>query len=257
MAKSKLSYANADRLLAYIRTQGLNVKWILETHAHADHLSSSQYLKRKLGAQAKIAIGKGIIQVQRTFQNLFSLPETSLLADGADFDHVFETNESFALGALTGKALHVPGHTPDHLCYSIGDAVFVGDSIFMPDFGSARCDFPGGSAVDLFHSVRHVLFGLPDSTRVFVGHDYLPNRGLVYETTIGVEKATNMHFKETISESDFVQLRETRDKSLPNPKLLFPSLQVNIRAGKLPEGRSQLFPDRILFTLPVEAPAES
>jgi len=254
MIQGKVTATAANEVLAYVRERGLNVKWILETHAHADHLSASQYLKKTLGGSAHIAIGEGIIQVQQTFSKLFALPSDALKANGADFDHLFKASEPIQLGAIQGKALHVPGHTPDHICYLLGDAVFVGDTIFMPDSGSARCDFPGGSATQLFHSVRQVLFSLADSTRIFVGHDYQPgNRALIFETTVAQEKEANSHLKLSVSEAEFIKMREDRDKTLSNPKLLFPALQVNIRAGKLPTARSQLFPDRRLFVTPVDA----
>lgn len=249
----KISYLNADNLLKYVNSNGLKVTWILETHAHADHLTASQYLKSKLSNSPKVAIGEGITQVQSTFAKLFSLTPAEISLTGKEFDHLFKSGETFPFGTLNAKVLHVPGHTPDHLCYLIGESVFAGDSIFMPDSGSARCDFPGGSATLLFKSIRETLFSLPDSTRIFVGHDYQPEgRKLIYETTVAEEKQKNKHLKLDIPEAEFIKLREERDKTLGNPKLLYASLQVNIRAGHLPQKKSELQPSKPLFVYPVD-----
>ena len=242
----------ASELVQFITSKQLKVKYILETHAHADHLSASQYLKAVYKGQPAVGIGAGIPQVQSTFARIFSIDKAELQCDGREFDKLFKSGEEFSIGKVNARALHVPGHTPDHLCYVIGDAVFTGDSIFMPDSGSARCDFPAGSAHQLFHSVREVLFQLPDYMRVFVGHDYKPNgRPLMYHTTIAEQKRSNKHVKLDISEAEFIEMRQARDKELGNPRLLYQSLNVNIRAGHFPKAKSELFPERPLIVLPI------
>lgn len=221
----------AQAILDAVQADGLRVHWLLETHAHADHLSAAPWLKEKLGA--RIGIGEGIRQVQATFKPIFNL-EAGFATDGSQFDHLFADHEVFAVGALAGRVIAVPGHTNDSIAYLIGDAVFVGDSLFMPDGGTARCDFPGGSAQRLYASIQR-LFALPDATRVFVCHDYAPGgRELRHESSIGVEKADNIHVGGGKSEAEFVALRTARDATLAMPVLLLPAVQVNIRAGALP-----------------------
>ena len=214
-----------------MQADGLRVHWLLETHAHADHLSAAPWLKENWGA--RIGIGEGIRQVQATFKPIFNL-EAGFATDGSQFDHLFADGEVFAVGALAGRVIAVPGHTNDSIAYLIGDAVFVGDSLFMPDGGTARCDFPGGSAQRLYASIQR-LFALPDATRVFVCHDYAPGgRELRHETSIGAEKAGNIHVGGGKTEAEFVALRTARDATLAMPVLLLPAVQVNIRAGALP-----------------------
>ena len=221
----------ADRIIDFVRENGLEVQWVLETHAHADHVSAGDYIKRNLGGTT--GIGAGIRLVQRHFREVFNL-ERGFQPDGSQFDHLFEDGEGFRVGGIEARAIATPGHTPDHLTYLIGDALFVGDTLFMPDGGTARCDFPGGDAATLYHSI-HRLFELPDATRLFVLHDYGPGgRELRNETTVGDEKRDNIHVGAKRSEADFVRLREERDATLGLPRLIIPSVQVNIRAGILP-----------------------
>lgn len=227
----RTSTASADKVIAFVRAHELRVEWILETHAHADHLSAAPYLKRHLGG--RIGIGQNIRRVQGVFKKLFNL-EPEFRLDGSQFDHLFEEDETFAIGGLTGKATHVPGHTPADLAYQIGDAVFVGDTLFMPDVGTARCDFPGGNAHELYRSIRKLL-DLPGQTRLFMCHDYPPEgRGPVWETTVGDQRKRNIHVRDGVTEEQFVALRQARDATLAMPALIMPSVQVNIRAGELP-----------------------
>lgn len=230
-ASGRLNTASADLLIADIRAEGLEVAWILETHVHADHLSAAPYLQEELGG--KIGIGAKITEVQETFGKVFN-EGTEFRRDGSQFDALFQDEDTLTIGSLEVRVLHTPGHTPACLTYVIGDAAFVGDTLFMPDFGTARCDFPGGSAATLYDSVQRIL-DLPDETRIFVGHDYkAPGReDYAWESTVGAQKAKNIHLKER-TRDDFVTLRETRDASLGMPKLIMPSLQVNMRAGELP-----------------------
>lgn len=225
--------ASADALLAWVRAQALTVDWLLETHVHADHLSAAPLLQRELGG--KLAIGRGIVNVQRTFAEVFNEP-VQFRRDGAQFDRLLDDGETFALGGIDAIALHVPGHTPACMAYVIGDAVFVGDTLFMPDFGTARTDFPGGDAGTLYRSIRR-LFALPGHTRVFLCHDYLAPRRQDYawETTIAAQRASNIHVHDGIGEAEFVALRQARDRTLGMPRLLLPSIQVNMRAGHLPD----------------------
>ena len=227
----KLSTASADALLAAVRDQGLHLAYVLETHAHADHLSAADYIRRQTGA--KIVIGARITEVQKTFIPVF---EADASPDGAAFDVLMEEGEALPLGELTIEALHTPGHTPACLTYRIGDAAFVGDTLFMPDYGTARADFPGGDARTLYRSIHKVL-ALPPETRVFVGHDYLPagRDTFRWETTVAEERARNIHVGGGVAEDDFVAMRQARDATLAPPTLILPSLQVNIRAGALPE----------------------
>lgn len=223
----------ADELVAHIREAGLQVQWILETHAHADHLSAAPYLQEQLGG--KIGIGEHIIEVQQIFGKVFNAG-TEFARDGSQFDALFADGDTFSIGNLSVKVLHTPGHTPACLSYLIGDAVFVGDTLFMPDYGTARCDFPGGDSATLYQSVQKLL-ALPDETRMYLCHDYLPEgrSHYVHETTVGEQRRRNIHIHEGVSEADFVALRDARDATLSAPKLLIPSVQVNIRAGHLPE----------------------
>lgn len=224
---------SAQALVDHARTHGLDVRWILETHAHADHLSAGHWLKSHF-ADATLSIGEGIRTVQKTFRPIFNLGE-HFPVDGSQFDRLFADGERFAIGSLEAEVVAVPGHTNDSVAYRIGDALFVGDSIFMPDGGTARCDFPGGDAQMLYRSIQR-LFALPDDTRVFVCHDYAPGgRAYACETTIAAQKAGNIHVRDGIDENTFVAVRTARDATLAMPALLLPSVQVNIRAGRLPE----------------------
>ena len=228
----RLTDEAAEEVAAFIRDRGLTVERILETHAHADHLSAAPWLKRALGG--RIGIGAGIVDVQRAFAGVFnSGPDFS--ADGSQFDDLFGDGDSFSLGSLNVDVLHTPGHTPACVSYLIGDAVFVGDTIFMPDYGSARCDFPGGDAGILYRSVRR-LFDLPDETRVYLCHDYkAPGRdAFAWQTTIGDEKRHNIHIRDEVDEGSFVEMRTSRDRTLDMPLLIIPSIQVNMRAGYMP-----------------------
>jgi glyoxylase-like metal-dependent hydrolase (beta-lactamase superfamily II) len=223
--------APAEAVAAFVREAGLAVEWILETHAHADHLSAAPFLKRELGG--RIAIGEGIRKVQATFKDLLNL-EPGFATDGAQFDHLFRDGESFRIGMLEGRVIPTPGHTNDSVTYLVGDAAFVGDSLFMPDGGTARCDFPGGDAHVLYESIQR-LYALPPDTRVFVCHDYGPGgREPRFQTTIAAEKSGNIHVRDGVGEAEFVGLRTRRDATLAVPDLLYPSVQVNIRAGELP-----------------------
>jgi len=226
----RTSTASADRVIAFVRERALIVDWLLETHAHADHLSAAPYLQARLGG--RIAIGEQIRAVQRVFSGVFNLGGA---ADGTPFDHLFADGDTFAVGPLAARALHVPGHTPADMAYQIGDAVFVGDTLFMPDVGTARCDFPGGDAHTLYRSARRLL-ALPAHTRLFVCHDYPPaTRGPCFETTVAAQRRDNIHLHDGIDEDAFVAMRRARDGTLDMPTLILPSIQVNIRAGRLPE----------------------
>ena len=228
----KLSSASADKVIAFLDDNNLRLEWILETHAHADHITAASYIKEKRGG--KIGVGEHIKKVQATFKKTFNLND-ELPSDGSQFDFLFEDGEIISLGHLDIQVMHTPGHTPACVSYIIEDAVFVGDTIFMPDFGTARADFPMGSAKTLYQSIQKIL-SLPDQTRIFVGHDYKsPTRDeYAWETTVLQEKRNNIHVKLGTSLSEFVNLRELRDANLPVPKLLLPSIQLNIRAGNLP-----------------------
>lgn len=224
---------SADEVIAYVKEQGLDIEWILETHVHADHLSAAPYIQEQVGG--KIGIGEKITVVQDTFGKVFN-EGTAFQRDGSQFDKLFVQGDSFHIGQLRGDVLHTPGHTPACLTYVIGDAAFVGDTLFMPDFGTARCDFPGGSAETMYESVQKIL-SLPDETRIFVGHDYkAPGREeFAWETTVGEQKAKNIHVGGTNQREDFVRMRTERDATLAMPRLIVPSLQVNMRAGQMPE----------------------
>ncbi|PTQ77252.1 glyoxylase-like metal-dependent hydrolase (beta-lactamase superfamily II) [Nitrosomonas oligotropha] len=227
----RTSTHSADKLIAFIGERRLSVEWILETHAHADHLSSADYLKHQVGG--KTGIGDHIPAVQKTFKEIFNLGD-EFVPDGHHFDHLFADGELFSVGNLTGKAISVSGHTPADLAYQFDDAVFVGDTLFMTDIGTARADFPGGDAHQLFHSIRKIL-ALPSTTRLFMCHDYPPaTRTAVWESTVAQQRAHNIHAHDGIDEDTYVSMRNRRDATLEMPNLLLPSIQVNIRAGKLP-----------------------
>lgn len=232
-ASGRTSSRSADEIIAYVREEGLSVDWVLETHAHADHLSAASYLQEKLGGS--IAIGREIITIQGVFGTVFN-EGAEFARDGSQFDRLLTDGDTLELGDLTLVALHVPGHTPADIAYVVGDAVFVGDTMFMPDYGSARTDFPGGDARDLYRSVKR-LMQLPDATRVFLCHDYkAPGRGdYAWETTIAAERLGNVHLHDGVTEEEFVAMRTKRDATLSMPKLILPSLQVNIRGGRVPE----------------------
>ncbi|MGH1416670.1 MAG: MBL fold metallo-hydrolase [Pelagimonas sp.] len=224
---------SADEVIAFVKEKGYDVVWLLESHVHADHLSAAPYIQEQLGGQ--IGIGDRITVVQDTFGKVFN-EGTEFQRDGSQFDQLFQEGDSLMIGQMRADVLHTPGHTPACLTYVIGDAAFVGDTLFMPDFGTARCDFPGGSSETLFESVQKIL-ALPDATRIFVGHDYkAPGRDhFAWESTVGEQKAANVHVGAGKSKGEFVEMRDTRDASLAMPKLIIPSLQVNMRAGQMPE----------------------
>lgn len=240
-AAGKTDTRSAEAILTFIAEQGLTVEWILETHVHADHLSAAPFLQEKTGA--KLGIGAHITTVQDTFGKAFNAG-TEFARDGSQFDALFNDGDSIRIGTLEGKAMHTPGHTPACMTYVFGDAAFVGDTLFMPDYGTARCDFPGGDAHILFQSIQKV-FTLPDETRLFMCHDYkAPGRDeYAYETTVAEERAHNVHVHEGINEADFVRMRTERDATLDMPRLILPSVQVNMRAGKMPpaEGNGQVY----------------
>lgn len=232
-AAGRITYTSADAIIAYVGEQQLSIEWLLETHAHADHLSAAPYLQERLGG--KLAIGKAILTVQETFGKLFN-EGTAFVRDGSQFDHLFEDGDRFTIGTLNATVLHVPGHTPADLAYVIGDAAFIGDTLFMPDYGTARADFPGGDARTLYRSIRRLLT-LPAETRLFLCHDYkAPGRDdYRWETTVAEQRAGNVHVHDGIDEDGFVAMREARDATLDMPKLILPSIQVNMRGGHLPE----------------------
>jgi glyoxylase-like metal-dependent hydrolase (beta-lactamase superfamily II) len=221
----------ADKVIAFIKAHQLTTQWILETHAHADHLSAAPYLKKHLGGQ--IAIGDQITRVQKVFKGIFNL-EPEFKQDGSQFDVLLKDDEAFQIGELSAKVLAVPGHTPACVAYQVGDAVFVGDTLFMPDVGTARCDFPGGDAKTLYASTRKIL-ALPPQTRLFMCHDYPPtDRPIAFETTVAEQRAKNIHVHDGVSEAEFVEMRSKRDATLEMPVLILPAVQINIRAGEMP-----------------------
>ncbi|MEP7004761.1 MAG: MBL fold metallo-hydrolase [Sphingomonas bacterium] len=232
-AAGRTSYASADAIIAYIEHEGLKLEWLLETHAHADHLSAAPYLQAKLGG--KLAIGRAILAVQQVFGKIFNAG-IEFERDGSQFDRLFDDGDGFRIGSIEAAVLHVPGHTPADLAYVIGDAVFAGDTLFMPDYGTARADFPGGDAATLYRSIRRLL-SLPREARMFLCHDYkAPGRDVfAWETTIAVERDANVHVHDGVSEAEFVAMRTARDKTLGMPRLILPSIQVNMRGGHLPE----------------------
>ncbi|WP_120500929.1 MBL fold metallo-hydrolase [Roseovarius sp. EL26] len=231
-ASGHTSTASADRIIDYVRQNDLKVQWLIETHVHADHLSAAPYLQQAVGGQ--MGIGDNIRTIQETFGKIFN-EGSEFQRDGSQFDQLFVEGDSFQIGQLRADILHTPGHTPACLTYVIGDAAFVGDTLFMPDFGTARCDFPGGSSEMLYSSIQKIL-SLPDETRIFVGHDYkAPGRDeFAWETTVKEQKANNVHIGTGQDAQDFVKMRDSRDATLPMPKLIIPSLQVNMRAGEMP-----------------------
>ncbi len=231
----KASTASADRVLEKARDDGLAIVWVLETHAHADHLSAAPYIRQRTNAQ--VAIGEHIRDVQTIFRPVFNVDDVS--GNGSEFDRLLKDGETFHIGDLTVEVLHTPGHTPACVSYRIGDAVFVGDTLFMPDYGTARADFPGGSAQTLYRSIQRLL-ALPPETRIFLCHDYkAPGRdSYEWETTVAEERARNVHVKDGVEEDAFVTMRQQRDATLAAPTLLLPSIQVNIRAGRLPRAES-------------------
>jgi len=239
-ASGSISFAGADQIIAYVTRKKLTVVWVLETHVHADHLSAAPYIQQRLGG--KIAIGSDISAVQHVFADIFDAGE-GFARDGSQFDVLFEDGDAIAVGGMTGLALHTPGHTPACMSYVFGDAVFVGDTLFMPDGGTARADFPGGDAAALYQSIQRIL-ALPPEVRLFVCHDYQPNgRELEYETTVAEQQRSNVHVHAGISEGAFVEMRCARDSTLSMPTLILPSLQVNMRAGHFPPatGSGQVF----------------
>ena len=231
-ASGRTSHESADKLVSHVKGNNLSVQWIMETHAHADHLSAAPYLQETLGGQ--LVIGERITAVQETFGKLFNAGP-AFAVDGSQFDRLLRDGEQFSVGKISARAIHTPGHTPACMTYVIGDAAFVGDTLFMPDYGTARCDFPGGDTRAMYHSV-HKIFELPDDTRMFLCHDYgTPERDeFLCETSVGEQKRSNIHIREGISESDFVTMRDKRDATLGMPKLILPSVQVNMRAGHFP-----------------------
>jgi glyoxylase-like metal-dependent hydrolase (beta-lactamase superfamily II) len=231
-ASGRTAFSSADALVAYAEEEALIVDWLLETHAHADHLSAAPYLQRRLGG--KIAIGRDIVNVQQTFGDLFNAG-SDFKCDGSDFDHLFDDGDSFKIGTVDAMALHVPGHTPADLAYVIGEVVFTGDTLFMPDYGSARADFPGGDARQLYRSILRLL-SLPEDTRLFLCHDYkAPARDqFAWKTTVGEQRRSNVHVHDGVSEDEFVAMRHARDATLDMPRLILPSVQVNMRAGHMP-----------------------
>ena len=235
-ASGRTGTDSADRIVTFVRAQGLKIEWLLETHAHADHLSAAPYLQQKLGG--KLAIGAEIRTVQETFGKLFNAG-TEFARDGSQFDRLFKDGDLFRIGGLHAAVLHVPGHTPADLAYVIGDAAFIGDTLFMPDYGTARADFPGGNARSLFRSIRRLL-SLPGHARLFLCHDYkAPGRAdFRWETSVADERAHNIHVHDGVAEDDFVAMRRARDATLDMPRLILPSVQVNMRGGRLPEPES-------------------
>ncbi|AWW74459.1 MBL fold metallo-hydrolase [Erythrobacter sp. KY5] len=235
-ASGRSSTRSADKIAEHVKTHGLTVEWIIDTHIHADHLSAGHYLRSELGG--KLAIGEHISEVQKVFGKLFNADEDFRL-DGSQFDHLFRDGETYKVGNIDAKAIHTPGHTPACMTHLIGDAAFVGDTLFMPDYGTARCDFPGGDARTLFRSIQRI-FELPDDTRMFLNHDYLPEGRdeLRWISSVGEQRRSNIHVREGISEDEFVAMRTKRDATLATPKLMIPSVQVNMRAGNFPEPES-------------------
>ncbi len=232
-ASGRTSTDAADQILAYLKEHDLKVEWILETHVHADHLSAAPYIQQKVGG--KIGIGAHIIDVQTIFGKIFN-EGSEFQRDGSQFDRLFNDGDHFSIGTIEGLVMHTPGHTPACMTWLIGDAAFVGDTLFMPDYGTARCDFPGGDARILYRSIQKI-FALPPETRLFLCHDYRPagRDHYAWETTVAEERAKNIHVRDGISEDEFVAMREARDKTLSMPKLILPSIQVNMRAGEMPK----------------------
>ncbi|MDO8908303.1 MAG: MBL fold metallo-hydrolase [Pseudohongiella sp.] len=235
----------AQRLVDFVRAHKLTVDWVLETHAHADHLSAAPFIRDQLGG--RIAIGDKIVEVQKIFREVFNL-EKQFLTDGSQFDKLFAEGETFNVGELDAEVIYTPGHTPADMSWRIGDAVFVGDTLFMPDVGTARCDFPGGNAHTLYHSIQRLL-GMDDSTRLFMCHDYPDGRrDHQYVTTVADQKKHNIHVHDGVSEEDFVTMRQARDRSLAMPRLILPSIQLNVRAGQMPPAEDN---GTVYFKIPV------
>lgn len=235
-ASGHTGHASADTIVSFVQASGVSVEWLIETHVHADHLSAAPYIQSRVGG--KLGIGEHILAVQNVFGELFNA-DGEFQRDGSQFDHLFKDGEHYRVGSIDAVAIHTPGHTPACMTHVIGNAAFVGDTLFMPDSGSARCDFPGGNAHQLYQSIQK-LFELPDETRVFICHDYkLEGRNdYRYETTIGEERRTNIHLHQGVSETDFVRMRQARDATLAMPRLLLPSVQINMRAGRFPPPES-------------------
>jgi glyoxylase-like metal-dependent hydrolase (beta-lactamase superfamily II) len=231
-ASGRTSPASADAIIDHVKADRLSVEWILETHVHADHLSAAPYLKKALGG--RIGVGSKIATVQKTFGDIFNA-EPEFRRDGGQFDALFDDGAGFKVGSIESRVIHTPGHTPACVTYVIGDAAFVGDTLFMPDYGTARCDFPGGDAATLYRSIQKI-FALPDKTRLFMCHDYKATGRdyFAWETTVEEERAWNVHVGRGVSEADFVRMRTARDKTLSMPRLILPSVQVNMRAGEFP-----------------------
>lgn len=229
-ASGRTSTDSADELIAFVRERGLQLEWILETHVHADHLTAAPYLREQLGGQ--IGIGENVVAIQETFKGVFNIAD--LETDGRQFDYLFSEDDAFNVGDIEARVLYTPGHTPACVTYVIGDSAFVGDTLFMPDFGTARTDFPGGDAAALYDSIQKI-FALPGDTRLFMCHDYkAPGRdGFAWETSVAEQRASNIHINDTVSRADFIAMREGRDRQLGMPKLILPSIQVNVRAGNL------------------------
>jgi len=230
-AAGRIAYSSADKIVDFIEGRKLRLEWLIETHIHADHLSAAPYIQRRLGG--RIAIGEQVVAVQESFGKIFN-EGAEFRRDGSQFDHLFKDGETYRIGGIEAVAWHTPGHTPACFTHVAGDAAFVGDTLFMPDGGSARCDFPGGCARTLFRSIRRIL-DLPAETRLFICHDYAPNgRAFAWETSVAAQRAENIHIRDGVGEEEFVALRQARDRGLAMPKLIIPSLQVNVRAGELP-----------------------
>lgn len=250
-ASGAISYDGADAILAHIKTHRLAVDWHIETHVHADHLSAAPYLQEILGGQ--IGISKEITKVQNVFGKMFNAG-TKFERDGSQFDHLFEPEELYKIGNLHARAMATPGHTPACMTHIIEDAAFVGDTLFMPDGGTARADFPGGDAAELYRSIQKIL-SLPAETRIFVCHDYAPNgRAFAWETSVKEERARNIHLADEVSEAEFVAMREARDKTLDMPKLIMPSIQVNMRAGHMPPSEDN---GQVYLKVPIADPRRS
>lgn len=246
-ASGTITFDGADEIIAYVREHKLEVEWLIETHVHADHLSAAPYIQKKLGG--KLGIGSNIRIVQKLFGRVFNAG-TEFQRDGSQFDHLFEDGDAYQIGGMTAYAMHTPGHTPACMTHVVGDAAFVGDTIFMPDGGTARADFPGGDAGVLYHSIQRLL-SLPEETRLFMCHDYCPDsREVEYETTVAEEKAKNIHVHDGITHDQFVEMREARDLTLDMPRLILPSLQVNMRAGHLPPAEDN---NMVYLKLPINA----
>ena len=241
----RTKHTSADKVVEFVRANGLKVEWILETHAHADHLSAAPFVREQVGG--KIAIGEKISAVQEIFKNVFNL-EKQFLVDGSQFDKLFAEGETFNIGDIDAEVIYTPGHTPADMSWRIGDAVFVGDTLFMPDVGTARCDFPGGNAHTLYHSIQ-TLLSMPEDTRLFMCHDYPGDkREHAYLTTVAEQKKNNIHVHDGVTEQQFVAMREARDKTLEMPRLILPSIQLNIRAGQMPPAEDN---GTVYFKIPV------